>query len=91
MENKTLGKKLDEVRDVFSQNPKYFVNTEILEHITRLITSVRNHIAHPSSENSYLKDIIAIQSRLSSHLAFAFLQFTTQALNFLVKNYLKLL
>ncbi|NEQ72928.1 MAG: hypothetical protein F6K23_07495 [Okeania sp. SIO2C9] len=87
MENKTLGKKLDEVRDVFSQNPKYFVKTETLEYITRLITSVRNDIAHPSSENSYSKDIIAIQSRLSSQLAFAFIQFTTKTLSsFLDKN-----
>lgn len=81
MGNKTLGKKLDEVRNIFSQNSKYFVNTETLEHITRLITSVRNHIANPSSENSYSKDIIAIQSRLSSQLAFAFLQFTTKTLS----------
>ncbi|RQH57494.1 hypothetical protein D5R40_00510 [Okeania hirsuta] len=88
LENKTLGKKLDEVRNIFSQNPKYFVNTEILEHITRLITSVRNDIAHPSSENSYSKDIIAIQSRLSSQLAFAFLQFITKTLSsFLDKKF----
>ncbi|NEN93204.1 MAG: mCpol domain-containing protein [Okeania sp. SIO3H1] len=87
LDNKTLGKKLDEVRNIFSQNPKYFVNTETLEHITRLITSVRNDIAHPSSENSYSKDIIAIQSRLSSQLAFAFIQFTTKTLSsFLDQN-----
>lgn len=87
LENKTLGKKLDEVRNIFSQNPKYFINTETLEYITRLITSVRNDIAHPSSENSYSKDIVAIQSRLSSQLAFAFLQFTTKTLSsFLDKN-----
>lgn len=87
MENKILGKKLDEVRDIFSHNPKYFVNTETLEYITRLITSVRNDIAHPSSENSYSKNIIAIQSRLSSLLAFAFLQFTTKTLSsFLNQN-----
>ncbi|NEP83953.1 MAG: hypothetical protein F6K39_41025 [Okeania sp. SIO3B3] len=61
-ENKYLGQKLHELRDIFSKNPKYFVNTKTLEHITELITSVRNDIAHPSSENSYSKDIIAIQS-----------------------------
>ncbi|MGB3691563.1 MAG: mCpol domain-containing protein [Spirulinaceae cyanobacterium] len=87
LENKTLGQKLTEVRDVFSKNPKYFVNTETLEHLTRLITSIRNDIAHPSSENGYSKEITAIQSRLSSQLAFAFLQFTTKTLSaFLDQN-----
>ncbi|MDJ0518280.1 MAG: hypothetical protein QNJ74_19190 [Trichodesmium sp. MO_231.B1] len=75
------------MRNIFSQNPKYFVNTKTLEYITRLITSVRNDIAHPSSENSYSKNIIAIQSRLSSQLAFVFLQFTTKTLSsFLNQN-----
>lgn len=87
LENKTLGKKLNEVRDIFSQNPKYFVNAETLEHLTRLITSVRNDIAHPSSGNGYSKELTAIQSRLSSQLAFAFLQFTIKTLSaFLDQN-----
>ncbi|MFP5268700.1 mCpol domain-containing protein [Coleofasciculus sp.] len=87
LENKTLGQKLTEVRNIFSKNPKYFVNTETLEYLTRLITSIRNDIAHPSSENGYSKELTAIQSRLSSQLAFAFLQFTTKTLSaFLDQN-----
>ncbi|ERT05205.1 hypothetical protein M595_4854 [Lyngbya aestuarii BL J] len=87
LENKTLGKKLDEVRDFFAQNPKYFVNTEMLGHLTQLIKSIRNDIAHPSSTNGYSKEITAIQSRLSSQLAFAFLQYTTKTLSaFLDQN-----
>ncbi|MGC1310414.1 MAG: mCpol domain-containing protein [Phormidesmis sp.] len=81
LEDKTLGQKLDETRDIFSKNPKYFINTETLEHLTRLITSVRNDIAHPSIGNGYSKETTAIQSRLSSQLAFAFLQFTTKTLS----------
>jgi len=87
LEDKTLGIKLDEVNHIFSKNPKYFINPKTLEHLTKLITSIRNDIAHPSSENSYSKEIIAIQSRLSSQLAFAFLQFTTKSLSaFLDQN-----
>jgi len=87
LEKKTLGDKLEEVRDVFAKNPKYFVNLKTLEHLTKLITSVRNDIAHPSQENGYSKEITAIQSRLSSQLAFAFLQFTTKSLGaFLDQN-----
>jgi hypothetical protein len=81
LENKTLGQKLNEVREIFSENPKYFVNTETLEYLTKLITSVRNDIAHPSQQNGYSKEITAIQSRLSSQLAFTFLQFTTKTLS----------
>jgi hypothetical protein len=80
LENKTLGQKLSEVRDVFAKNPKYFVNIEMLEHLTKLITSIRNDIAHPSTENGHSKEITAIQSSLSSQLAFTFLQFTTKTL-----------
>jgi hypothetical protein len=87
LENKTLGVKLREVRDVFANNPKYFVNTETLKHLTQLITSVRNDTAHPSQQNGYSKEIIAIQSRLSSQLALTFLQFTTKTLGaFLDQN-----
>ena len=81
LENKTLGLKLTEVRDVFSKNPKYFINSKTLEYLTQLITSIRNDIAHPSSENGYSKELTAIQSRLSSQLTFAFLQFTTKTLS----------
>jgi hypothetical protein len=81
LENKTLGQKLNEVRDIFAKNPKYFVNTETLEYLTKLITSVRNDIAHPSRDNGQTREITAIQSRLSSQLAFAFLQFTTKTLS----------
>jgi hypothetical protein len=80
LENKTLGQKLEEVRGVFDNNPKYFVNTKTLEHLTQLMTAIRNDIAHPSTENGYSKEITAIQSRLSSQLAFTFLQFTTKTL-----------
>jgi hypothetical protein len=52
----------------------------MLENLTKLITSIRNDIAHPSTENGHSKEITAIQSSLSSQLAFTFLQFTTKTL-----------
>ncbi len=81
LEGKTLGDKLGDVRDVFATNPKYFVNAKTLEHLTKLITSVRNDIAHPSPENRYSEKMTAIQSRLSSQLVFSFLQFSTKTLS----------
>ncbi len=80
-ENLTLGPKLDQIHQFFSRHPKYFINAETLGFLTKLITSVRNEMAHPSKKNNYSKEILDIQSRLSSQLAFAFLQFTTKAIN----------
>ena len=80
IENKTLGQKLAEVRDLFSNNAKYFVNEETLEHLTRLIAEIRNSVAHPHPELDRSKEMSAIQSQLSSQLALTFLQFAIKAL-----------
>jgi len=80
IENKTLGQKLAEIRDLFSNNAKYFINEETLEHLTRLIAEVRNNVVHPHPELDRSKEMGAIQSQLSSQLALTFLQFAIRAL-----------
>lgn len=80
IENKTLGQKLGEIRDLFSNNAKYFVNEETLEHLTRLITEIRNNVVHPHPELDRSTEMSAIQSKLSSQLALTFLQFAIKTL-----------
>jgi hypothetical protein len=80
IENKTLGQKLAEIRNLFSNNAKYFINEETLEHLTRLITEVRNDVVHPHPELDRSKEMSAIQSQLSSQLALTFLQFAIRTL-----------
>ena len=79
IENKTLGQKLGEVRDLFAKNPKYFVNADTLEHLTRLMTEVRNTVVHPTQEAAS-QELTAIQSYLSAQLSLTFLQFTIKTL-----------
>jgi len=80
IENKTLGQKLGEVRDLFMSNPMYFINEDVLKHLTRLTAEIRNDIVHPSSVKSKSGEILAIESYLSSHLASALLQFAINAI-----------
>lgn len=81
VQNKTLGQKLNEINDFVTNNPKYFISTKVLEHLTRLMAEVRNDVVHPTSGIEKDKDTAAIQSYLSSQLAIAFLQFTIKALS----------
>jgi hypothetical protein len=80
IENKTLGQKLGEIRDLFSNNAKYFISIETLEHLTRLIAEIRNNVVHPSPELDRGRDMAAIQSHLTSQLVLTFLQFTIKTL-----------
>jgi hypothetical protein len=87
IENKTLGQKLGEVRDLFANGPKYFINTETLEHLTKLITEIRNSVVHPTNNAGRNQESAIIQSRLSSQLALTFFQFTIKSLSaFLDQN-----
>jgi hypothetical protein len=80
IENKTLGQKLGEVRDLFANGPKYFINTETLEYLTKLITEIRNSVVHPTHDADRNQEDATIHSRLSAQLALAFLQFTIKSL-----------
>jgi hypothetical protein len=81
LEKKTLGDKLGEINHFIANNPKYFINTKVLEHLTHLMAAVRNDVVHPSSGIERDKETTAIQSYLSSQLSVAFLQFTIKALS----------
>jgi hypothetical protein len=78
-DNRMLGNKLEELRSFFADKPKYFINANILEHFTQLMAAIRNDAAH-STNQADKNEIVAIQSYLSSHLAFTFLQFTIKTL-----------
>jgi hypothetical protein len=80
IENKTLGQKLNEIKDFFTTNPKYFINESVLEHLTKLIAEIRNDIVHPSSATSRNKDAAGTQAYLSSQLTMAFLRFATKSI-----------
>ncbi|MDF0551671.1 mCpol domain-containing protein [Kamptonema sp. UHCC 0994] len=77
--DKTLGDKMKEIRDFFETTPQYFVNEKILGHFTYLMKEIRNEASHPNKKTEK-KDIVPIQSYLTSHLAFTFLQFTIKTL-----------
>jgi len=81
IENKTLGTKLSEVKDLLSNSGKYFITEETLEHLTRLMAEVRNGIVHPTPGADTQDKVAAIQSRLSSQLALTFLQFAIRAIS----------
>ncbi len=79
IENKTLGQKLGELRNVFSDTPKYFVNVDVLEHLTRLLTEIRNNVVHPSPNDS--ENLEALQSGLASQLSDTFIRFAVKTLS----------
>ncbi len=56
------------------------MNEKTLEHLTRLITEIRNNVVHRRPELDQSKEMIAIQSQLSSQLALTFLQFAIKTL-----------
>lgn len=84
IDNKTLGDKLADLRNLFSDTPKYFVNAEILEHLTRLIAEIRNSIIHPSPGED--KTLAEIQSLLASQLALTFTRFAIKTLSAFLDN-----
>lgn len=87
LEKKTLGDKLAEIRALFENTSKYFIDKNTLEHLTLLITSIRNDVVHPSSHVDQNQELVALQSKLSSHLALTFLQYTIKTLgSFLDKD-----
>lgn len=78
-EEDTLGDKLEKLRQLFSGAPKYFVNVEVLKHLTMLIKEVRNNVVHPSLENS--DKLEALQSSLSAQLTDTFIRFAVKTLS----------
>ncbi len=80
LENQPLGTKLNEVKTLFTKNPKYFINESVLEHFTRLIAETRNEIVHPIPIKKKDKEMMAIQATLSSQLALTFLRFAIKAI-----------
>lgn len=91
IENKTLGQKLGEIRDLFSKNSKYFIDAEMLSHLTKLMTEIRNNVAHHNPEIDRSDEIVAIQSYLSSQLALTFLEFTVKTISTFIDTNGKLL
>ncbi|KJU83610.1 hypothetical protein MBAV_004198 [Candidatus Magnetobacterium bavaricum] len=80
IEKETLGVKLGEIRKLCATKDKYFINEEVLESLTKLMSGIRNSIAHPSSEKEQNKELLATQSHLSAQLAITFIKFTINAL-----------
>ncbi len=80
IEKKPLGIKLEQIRDHFSSNAKYFINEKILNHLTKLITEVRNDNVHPNIGSCRSREMFAIQTQLSSQLSLSFLQFAVKTL-----------
>lgn len=78
--DKMLGTKLESLRSFFADKPKYFINTSILNHFTRLMAELRNEVAH-SSLHTDRQEVIDIQSELSFHLALTFLKFTIKTMS----------
>ncbi|MCL4871739.1 MAG: mCpol domain-containing protein [Anaerolineae bacterium] len=77
--DKTLGDKLADLRTLFLETPKYFVNAKVLEHLTLLIAEMRNSIIHPSPGDD--KTLAEIQSLLASQLALTFTRFAIKTLS----------
>jgi hypothetical protein len=85
VKDRSLGNKLEELRSLLGDKPKYFVNENILENLTHLIAEIRNKNAHPGNDPGS-NETIEIQSYLSSYLAFTFLKFTIRVLSDFVDN-----
>ncbi|MBF0591547.1 MAG: mCpol domain-containing protein [Nitrospirae bacterium] len=80
IEKETLGVKLGEIRKLCASKDKYFINEEVLESLTKLMSGIRNNIAHPNLEKEQSKELLATQSHLSGQLAITFIKFTINAL-----------
>jgi len=78
-EDKTLGVKLAEIRNIAENNSSYFINLKILDSLTKLINSIRNETVHPNKSN-ISKEILKIQSNISYHISIAFIQFITKSI-----------
>lgn len=81
IEQKTLGTKLEDVREFVKKNPKYFIDFAILEHMTKLITVIRNDVAHSSMDHDRSAKLADIKAHLSSQVGYAFLQFIIRCLS----------
>lgn len=79
--DKYLGTKLGEIKTYFEQNPKYFIDSDILEQMSKLLSAVRNDIVHSLTDSSKNAELSEIKAYLASHIAFAFLQFTIRSLS----------
>lgn len=85
IENKTLGQKFSEINLYSNDNPKYFINQEMLNQITSLITSIRNDVVHPKIKNRP-DNILEIQSFISSNMSIAFIHFVIKALSIFINE-----
>jgi len=80
LENKTLGQKLGEVRAAVKNSSSYFMTEKTLEHLTRLIGSIRNEIVHPEPGTTAAPAVLALHADLASQLAMSFIHFATKAI-----------
>lgn len=86
LDQKTLGDKLVEIQNLVKDKPKYFLDINTLEHLSKLIVRVRNIVVHPDSKINEGNEWASIQSQLSSQLAISFLQFAIRSLTAFVDN-----
>lgn len=81
MENKTLGKKLEEIRALAKDSSHHFINEKTLEHLTLLLNRIRNDVVHPTPGAEPTTEVLALQASLASGLAMSFLQFAARAIS----------
>jgi len=81
LQNKTLGDKLHEIRNLAEVNPNHFINLNVLNNITLLIKSVRNDIVHPKLDSKNDKEILEAKANISYQLVLAFIRFVSNAIN----------
>lgn len=81
-DDKTLGDKLadlrSEVRDLSKSD--YFVDEEVLERLTTLLSSVRNRTVHPKSSQPVDVAEVEIHARLCAELSLSFLRYAIRIL-----------
>ncbi|MBV6341550.1 mCpol domain-containing protein [Candidatus Magnetobacterium casense] len=80
IEKETLGVKLGEIKKLCASKEKYFINEEVLENLTKLMSGIRNNIAHPNPEEGQNQELLATQSHLSAQLAITFIKFAINTL-----------
>jgi hypothetical protein len=80
LENKTLGQKLNDVRELFTHRINSSIDDIILGHLTKLLVGIRNDVVHPSRGAHQDQQVAAILSDLSAQLALAFFRLTIKVL-----------
>ncbi|TKS57862.1 MAG: hypothetical protein EWM72_03394 [Nitrospira sp.] len=80
LEQKTLGKKLADIRALAKDASSYFMTEKNLEHLTLLLGGIRNEVVHPDHGVPPKAELLALQAELASGLAMSFLHFAAKAI-----------